>query len=46
MNPHLALPATRADGINFIERTGNFEGYSIDKDGIATYTTGFEQFLS
>ena len=34
------------DGINFIEHTGHLEGYAIDKDGIATYTTGFEQFLS
>ena len=41
-----AVFAMGRDGINFIERTGNLEGYSIDKDGIATYTTGFEQFLS
>jgi thiamine biosynthesis lipoprotein len=31
-------------GINFIERLDGFEGYSIDPNGIATMTTGFEKF--
>jgi thiamine biosynthesis lipoprotein len=33
-------------GIHFIESKAGLEGYSIDKAGIATYTTGFEQFIS
>lgn len=31
-------------GIEFIERLNGFEGYMIDKDGIATYTDGFERY--
>ncbi|HUD45002.1 MAG TPA: FAD:protein FMN transferase [Patescibacteria group bacterium] len=31
-------------GIKFIEKLEGFEGYLIDKNGIATYTSGFEQF--
>lgn len=33
------------DGINFIERLHGFEGYLIDKDKRATYTTGFEGYV-
>ncbi len=33
------------DGIHFIENLPGFEGYSIDRQGIATYTTGFERFV-
>ena len=33
------------DGISFIESKKNLEGYMIDKDGVATYTTGFEKYL-
>jgi FAD:protein FMN transferase len=33
-------------GILFIERQKGFEGYSIDRDGIATFTRGFEQYVS
>ncbi len=32
-------------GINFIEKLPNFEGYSIDKNGIATMTSGFNNYL-
>lgn len=32
-------------GINFIERLTGFEGYMIDKKGIATMTTGFEKYI-
>jgi FAD:protein FMN transferase len=31
-------------GINFIESLPGFEGYAIDKDGIATMTSGFEVY--
>ncbi len=31
-------------GINFIESLRGFEGYLIDKDGIATLTSGFEEY--
>jgi FAD:protein FMN transferase len=31
-------------GINFIEKMGGFEGYSIDADGIAIETSGFNKF--
>lgn len=34
------------DGINFIENLTDFEGYSIDKKGIATKTSGFNKFLT
>ena len=34
------------DGIMFIEKLPNFEGYMIDKNGIATMTTGFEQYVN
>jgi len=32
------------DGINFIERLPGFEGYAIDKEGIATMTGGFAKY--
>ncbi len=32
-------------GINFIEKLPGFEGYMIDKDGMATMTSNFEQYL-
>ena len=31
-------------GINFIERLPGFEGYAIDRDGIATMTSGFGSY--
>ena len=33
------------DGINFIEKQKDLEGYMIDKNGIATFTTGFEKYV-
>ncbi len=33
-------------GINFIEQLSGFEGYMIDKAGMATYTSGFERFVA
>ena len=32
-------------GIQFIEKLEGFEGYMIDKNGIATYTSHFEKFV-
>ena len=32
------------EGIEFIERLSGFEGYIITNEGIATMTSGFEQF--
>ncbi|HSW88695.1 MAG TPA: FAD:protein FMN transferase [Candidatus Saccharimonadales bacterium] len=32
-------------GIHFIESLSDFEGYMIDKNGRATYTTGFEKHV-
>lgn len=32
------------EGINFIERLDGFEGYSVDNNGIATETSGFNKF--
>jgi thiamine biosynthesis lipoprotein len=34
------------DGIMFIENLPKFEGYMIDKGGIATMTSGFEQYIN
>lgn len=34
------------NGINFIEDLKGFEGYMIDKEGIATMTSGFEGYCS
>jgi FAD:protein FMN transferase len=33
------------DGIIFIEHLEGFEGYMIDKDGIATLTSGFARYV-
>ena len=33
-------------GIDFIQATTNVEGYSIDRNGVATMTSGFEKFVS
>jgi thiamine biosynthesis lipoprotein len=33
------------NGINFIESLEGFEGYMIDKDKLATFTTGFEKWV-
>ncbi len=33
-------------GINFIEELMGFEGYMIDEQGIATYTTGFQKYAA
>lgn len=32
-------------GITFIENQKSLEGYMIDKNGIATYTSGFEEYV-
>ncbi len=32
-------------GINFIEELEGFEGYMIDQNGLATYTSGFERVV-
>ena len=34
------------DGISFIEKLSGYEGYMIDKDGIATMTSGFEDYVA
>lgn len=34
------------EGIRFIERLAQFEGYMIDSEGIATYTSGFGAYVS
>ena len=39
-----AAYAMGRDGIIFIEELEGFEGYSIDKDGIATMTRGFNNY--
>lgn len=33
-------------GIDFIERTNGLEGYLVDKNKIATYTSGFERYTA
>lgn len=38
--------AMGAEGINFIENLPELEGYSIDRNGIATFTSGFEKYLA
>jgi thiamine biosynthesis lipoprotein len=38
--------AMNKDGINFIERMPRLEGYMIDKDGIATMTSGFGEYVA
>lgn len=37
--------AMGGEGIYFIEELPNFEGYMIDKDGIAKMTSGFEKYV-
>lgn len=32
-------------GINFIEKLPGFEGYLIDKERLATFTSGFEKYV-
>ncbi len=39
-----AAYAMQKEGIDFIENLPGFEGYSIDKNGIATMTGNFEQY--
>lgn len=34
------------DGIGFIEKLSGFEGYQIDKNGMATMTSGFEEYTN
>lgn len=38
--------AMGSEGIYFIENLKGFEGYSIDRNGRATMTTGFEEYVS
>ena len=38
--------AMGADGIKFIEQLPGYEGYMIDKNKIATMTTGFEKYTT
>ncbi|MDP2656392.1 MAG: FAD:protein FMN transferase [bacterium] len=38
--------AMQHDGIGFIEQLDDFEGYSIDACGIATKTSGFDQYIT
>ena len=38
--------AMGTDGIGFIENLNKLEGYMIDKNGIATMTSGFEKYVS
>ena len=40
-----AVFAMGRDGINFLEDRDGLEGYIIDKDGVATMTSGFEQYI-
>lgn len=39
-----AIFAMGKDGINFLENKKGLEGYVIDKNGIATITSGFEKY--
>lgn len=43
----MATPAFAmgTEGINFIEALPGLEGYLIDKDGLATYTSGFTNYV-
>lgn len=41
-----AAYAMGRDGIAFIESTAGLEGYVVDAEGIATYTSGFEEFVA
>jgi len=33
------------EGIYFIEKLDGFEGYMIDSNGLATFTSGFEKYV-
>jgi len=33
------------DGVSFIERTDGLEGYMVDDNGIATFTSGFQEYV-
>ena len=33
-------------GIDFVENLPGLEGYMVDKDGIATMTSGFEKYTT
>jgi len=33
------------DGIYFLEKLSGFEGYMVEQNGIATFTSGFEKYL-
>ncbi len=33
------------EGIRFVESLAGFEGYMIDRDGLATFTSGFERYV-
>ena len=37
--------AMGSEGINFIEKLNGFEGYAIDKNGIATMTSNFDTYV-
>lgn len=37
--------AMQKEGILFLESKKDIEGYMIDKDGVATYTSGFERYV-
>ena len=41
-----AVFAMQSKGIYFLEKQNGLEGYMIDKNGIATMTTGFEKYVS
>ncbi len=40
-----AVFAMGESGINFIENLAGFEGYMVNKEGMATYTSGFEGYV-
>ncbi|MFZ2544658.1 MAG: FAD:protein FMN transferase [Candidatus Saccharimonadales bacterium] len=37
--------AMGAEGINFIESADNLEGYMVNNEGIATFTSGFKEYI-
>ena len=41
-----AAYAMGKDGINFIEKQSELEGYAVDKEGIATMTSGFKKYIN
>jgi thiamine biosynthesis lipoprotein len=38
--------AMQKEGIRFIDSLNGFEGYMIDRNGIAAYTSGFEKYVA